>query len=99
MELGDVITVVMPVYAEYSVRVAVTEEILGEGDEETMDALLDEAYEQIPSGLCHQCSTGNTGASWGTESPVYLELGDDPEAKYAIDATGKTVWGNDKPGS
>lgn len=98
MNVGDEITVHMPVYAEYSVTVKVTEDMMGEDDDSTMDNVLDAAYEDLPAGLCHGCSTGNTGVGWGTPSPVYLELGDNPEAKYAIDNDGNTVWGDpEKP--
>lgn len=94
-EVGDVITVCLPVWAEYSIRVTVTEEMLEENEGGVdMDAVLEEAYDQLPSGLCHQCSTGNTGAGWGQESAVYLEIGATPEPKYAMNEEGKTVWGD-----
>lgn len=91
--IGDIITVVLPVYAEYSIRVPLTQEMI-EDDVVNYDEVIDAAYEQLPSGLCHQCSTGNSGAGWGMDSPVYLELGDNPEAQYVMDESGKTVWGD-----
>lgn len=85
------ITVFLPVFAEYSVDVEVPDDKFEEGDfEEAIDA----AYDKLPSGLCHHCSTGNTGASFFGHSQVNLELGGDPEAHYATDELGNTVWGD-----
>ncbi len=89
--MSEEITVHMPVWTEYAIRVEVSDEDFKNGD---FDNAIDEAYEKLPSGLCHGCSTGNTGVGWGTKSEVYLELGDSPEAQYAIDKDGNVVWGD-----
>jgi hypothetical protein len=100
METGDKLTVSFSVWAEYTVKVELTDEIIGEDGEVDFDVVMDEAYNNLPGGLCHQCSTGNSGAGWGQESPVYLELGEDPEVKYILGPDGKAVYGDpDKPTS
>jgi hypothetical protein len=93
METGDELTVALPVYAEYTVRVELTDEMLDNGEVD-YEAVIEEAYNQLPSGLCHGCSTGNTGMGWGSPSPVNLELGDDPEVKYILGPDGKAVYGD-----
>lgn len=93
-EVGETITVFLPVYAEYSIRVEVTAEMQEENSDVDMNAVIDAAYDQIPSGLCYQCSTGNSGVGWGNTSPLSLELNNEPEAKYALDEAGNTVWGD-----
>ena len=85
------ITVYMPVWTEYAIRVEVSDEDFRNDD---FDQAIDDAYEKLPGGLCYGCSTGNTGGGWGTRSEVYLELGDCPEAKYAVDEHGNVVWGD-----
>lgn len=85
------ITFYLPVWAEYSVTVDVEDEAF---KNEEFDDAVDEAYDNLPTGLCYGCSTGNSGAGWGTPSSVNLELGDAPEVKYALDEDGNVVWGD-----
>jgi hypothetical protein len=85
------ITVYLPVWAEYSVEVEVPDDKF---EEEDFEEAIDSAYDKLPSGLCHHCATGNTGAGFFGHSEVYLELGEQPEAKYALDEEGKVVWGD-----
>lgn len=95
MNTGDVVTVALPVYAEYTVRVELTEEMaraVNENDD--WDEVMDAAYDQLPSGLCHGCTTGNSGVGWLDESPVYLEMGESPEVHYIMDSRGNDVYGD-----
>ena len=91
MSDSEIITVYLPVWTEYAVRVEVSGEDFRNGD---FDSAIDDAYEKLPSGLCYGCSTGNTGSGWGKPSEVILELGDSPEARYATDKDGNVVWGD-----
>jgi hypothetical protein len=94
VNIGDEVTAALPLWAEYTVRVKVTEDMVGEDGEVDYDLVLDEVYSQIPSGLCHHCSTGNSGAGWSERSPVYLELSEDPEVLYILGPDDKPVWGD-----
>lgn len=85
------ITFSLPVWAEYRISVEVSDEAFDAGE---FDEAMDEAYDMLPAGLCHGCSTGNTGHGWGTPSEVYLELGDCPEIKYGEDEDGNVVYGD-----
>ena len=70
MKAGDKIKVALPIWAEYTVRVEVTDEMIDDDGDVDYDAVMDEAYSRIPSGLCHHCSTGNSGAGWLDESQI-----------------------------
>lgn len=93
-KVGDEFTVCLPVWAEYSIKVKLTEEMIGGDGEPDFDLVMDEAYENVPSGLCYSCSTGNTGAGWRDSSPVSLDLGEQPEVRYIFDSNGETVYGD-----
>ena len=91
----ETLTVYLPVWAEYAIRVKVTDEMRDAEGEVDYDLVIDEAYNVLPSSsLCYGCSTGNSGASWSDRSPISLELGDDPEVRYIMDDKGKTVYGD-----
>lgn len=89
--MSEKITVYFPVWAEYSVTVEVSDD--GDRDEAISEAI-DAAYDKLPSGLCHQCTVGNDGKSYLDEHDTYLELGEQPEAKYALGADNTVVWGD-----
>jgi hypothetical protein len=93
MDIGDELEACFPAWAEYRVRVKLTDEMLKDGEVD-YDAVMEEAYNNLPGGLCHQCTTGNTGVGWGETSPVYLEIGEDPEVKYILGPDGKAVYGD-----
>jgi hypothetical protein len=85
------VTFHLPVWAEYAITVGVEDEAFANDE---FDDAMDEAYDKLPAGLCHGCSTGNTGVGWSRRSEVTLELGDSPEAMYALDEDGNVVWGD-----
>lgn len=85
------IKVFLPVWAEYSVDVEVSDEAFAA---EEFDDAIDQAYDLLPAGLCYGCSTGNSGVGYSTRSPVNFEIGDSPEVRYAVDEDGNTVWGD-----
>jgi hypothetical protein len=89
--MTEKITVYFPVWAEYSIQVEVSDD--GDRDEAISDAI-DAAYDKLPSGLCHQCAHGNDGRGFFDTHDVYLELGDQPEAKFATGADNTVVWGD-----
>lgn len=89
--MSEKITVYFPVWAEYSITVEVSDD--GDRDE-AIDAAVEEAYDKLPSGLCHQCTHGNDGKGFLDEHDTYLEIGDEMEAKYAIDSKGNLVFGD-----
>lgn len=79
-------TVYFPVYAEVSVQVTVDLDEL-EDQEDAVDVAIDQAYDNLPRGICAQCS------GWGKKHSIEL----DPsvaEAQYAEDEDGQTVWGD-----
>lgn len=82
------VIVYLPVFAEYSVAVDTDEVATIEGEPD-WDEVLDKAYNELPSGLCIQCSGGAY-----TYSKASLELGSEPEARYIMDEDGNTVWGD-----
>lgn len=94
MKSGDELTVSLPVYAEYLIRVKVTDEMIGDDGEVDFDLVMDEAYDNLPSGLCYGCSTGNSGIGFRERHSVSLELDDSPEVHYILDEDGNTVWGD-----
>ena len=85
------ITVYLPVWAEYAIEVDIPDE---DFEAENFEDAIDAASDKLPAGLCHQCSTGNTGVGFFEHSEVHLELGEQPEAKYAADESGRVVWGD-----
>lgn len=93
-KVGDVLTVYMPVWAEYTFRVEVTEEMVDEDGEADIDLVIDEAYGNKPSGLCYGCYTGNTGVDWRDRSSINLKLNDVAEVRYVTDEEGNVVWGD-----
>ena len=88
-KVGDEVTAYIPVYAEYAIRITLTEEMLEEGDEGevNIDLVMDEAYAEVPSDVCAHCS------GWGQEWSLACS-GSEGEILYITDESGKEIYGD-----